>query len=307
MDVDNTTDATPSETQDDPYVSNVAIIVLLCILGSGLVLVMLYGLYHTCKLYRRSHLAMDSASYSAQHRLRANQIHLPPFEVVEDDNHVHRYGSVARSGSVIISVPDAQAQGEAISWAQRMMSGDRSSFAPPSSPSRGANDQSSIIIPVKQTICILEPDGKHYSLGISQRLKDSAIQVRPQDLGIQRTHLERSMSVGEEMTHRHQTTSGLLSGSTVGGSSRHEGGLSLYGTDAHRRHTNSSPDDQLPENTHSSATRGEEATGWEHQADGDVECPNSSSMPGKKKTRKKKKKKKKRRYDAWCQVNMDLQ
>lgn len=269
---------------------------------------MLYGVYHTCKLYRRSHTAMDS--YTAQHRLRMNQIHLPPFEVVEDDNHVHRYGSVARNGSVIISVPDAQAQGEATSWAQRMMSGDRSSFVPSSSLSR-TNDQSNIIIPVKQTICILEPDGKHYSLGISQRLKDSAIQVRPQDLGIHPTHLERSMSVGEEMTQRHQTTLELSPGSRVLVSSRHEGGLSLYGTDAHRRHTNSSPHDHPRDSgnpsTPSSATRGEQGTGWEHQADGDVECPNSSSNIRDRKTRKKKKKKRKRRHDAWCQVNMDLQ
>lgn len=256
---------------------------------------MLYGVYHTCKLYRRSRAAMDSASHSGQTRFRTSQVQVPTLDVGEDGSQLYRYGSVARDGSVIISVPDMQARGEATSWAQRMMSGDRSSFTPSSTPSR-RNDKPKILIPVKQTICILEPDGKH-SLGISHRQKDSTIQVRPEDLGIERTYLERSMSVGEELIHTLQTAPG--STAVVVGS-RHEGGLSLYGTDACRHRTNSSRDD-ISSTPPRSSTR-------EDQPDVDDECPNSSIIQeDKKKKTRRRKKKKRRRHDAWCQVNMELQ
>lgn len=90
----------------------------------------------------------------------------------------------------------------AMSWAQRMMSGDGVE------KSHGSVHETT---PVEEAIYVEQPDGRHI-LAVSHRFRDSMVQVRPEDLGLRvpgSSRLERSSSVGPSVSIA-PTTHGIV-------------------------------------------------------------------------------------------------
>lgn len=173
--------------------SSVTLIIVIAIIGSAFVIGVVISVIRCFKSSR----SRDSLGRLDQHTLprtivtrRGDDPILSAQIVYIQDISQGTQGVLAHQAIVV----DDLVSVNAMSWAQRMMSGNGVE------KSQGSVHETT---PVKEAIYVQQPDGKHI-LAVSQRFRDSMIQVKPEDLGIWTAglepRLERSSSVGACMS-----------------------------------------------------------------------------------------------------------
>ena len=186
--------ATPLVQEEGGGSSNsVTLIIIIAVIGSAFVIGVVVSVFKCLKASR----SRASLGRLDQHTLprtivtrRGDDPILSAQIVYMQDISQGTRGSLAHQAIVV----DDLVTVNAMSWAQRMMSGNGVE------KSQGSVHETT---PVKEAIYVQQPDGKHI-LAVSQRFRDSMIQVKPEDLGIQTvglaSRLERSSSVGASIS-----------------------------------------------------------------------------------------------------------
>lgn len=176
---------------DEP-VSSLTFITVISVLGAVFVVGISVSVYRCATAYRRSRQPLE--------RSRSDSLSMPSTGIRNDRDpilsapivYIHDAHSSRRHSSSVLGLPaivvDDVVGMDAMTWAQRMMSGNGDGVE----KSQGSVH---LTIPVEEAMYVEQPDGRHI-LAVSRRFKDSMLQVKPEDLGIAgSSRLERSSSV----------------------------------------------------------------------------------------------------------------